>query len=158
MPSRRLPIRRIDEELRFCYTMTIQEVGCSKPSLLPDPVHGESSSAALEKAFHEGSLMVNEIVYAELAPHFESPKLLDDVLGKLGIQTAIADTEIAFSAGEAWKTYRKTAGKRGRIIADFLIGAHALIKADRLLTRDRGFYRAYFERLVVLNPQYQPGV
>ena len=26
---------------------------------LPDPVHGESSSAALEKAFHEGSLIIN---------------------------------------------------------------------------------------------------
>jgi predicted nucleic acid-binding protein len=123
---------------------------------LPDPVHGVNSSAALEKAFHEGSLVVNEIVYAELAPQFESRKLLDDVLWKLGIQMVVADTEIAFSAGEAWKTYRKTAGKRDRIIADFLIGAHALLKADRLLTRDRGFYKDYFKKLVILNPQYQP--
>ena len=46
---------------------------------LPDPVHGESSSAALEKAFHEGSLIVNEIVYAELAPQFGSRKLLNNV-------------------------------------------------------------------------------
>ena len=123
---------------------------------LPDPVHGESSSAALEKAFHEGSLIVNEIVYAELAPQFDSRKLLNDVLGKLGIQMVIADTEIAFSAGETWKAYRKTGGKRDRIIADFLIGAHALLKADRLLTRDRGFYKDYFKRLVILHPQYQP--
>ena len=123
---------------------------------LPDPVHGESSSAALEKAFHEGSLVVNEIVYAELAPQFESRKLLDDVLGKLGIQMVVADTEIAFSAGAVWKRYRKTVGKRGRIIADFLIGAHALLAADRLLTRDRGFYRDYFKRLTILNPQDQP--
>lgn len=123
---------------------------------LPDPIHGESSSAALEKAFHEGSLIVNEIVYAELAPQFDSRKLLNDVLGKLGIQMVVADAEIAFSAGETWKIYRKKQGKRDRIIADFLIGAHALLKADRLLTRDRGFYKDYFKRLVILNPQYQP--
>lgn len=124
---------------------------------LPDPVHGESSSAALEKAFHEGSLMVNEIVYAELAPQFDTQKLLNDVLGKVGIQMVVADTEVAFSAGEAWKTYRRTGGKRDRIIVDFLIGAHAFLKADRLLTRDRGFYKDYFKKLVILNPQYQPG-
>jgi len=123
---------------------------------LPDPVHGESSSAALEKAFHEGSLIVNEIVYAELAPQFDSRNLLNNVLGKLGIQMVVADAEIAFSAGEAWKIYRKKQGKRDRIIADFLIGAHALLKADRLLTRDRGFYKDYFKRLVILNPQHQP--
>ena len=47
---------------------------------LPDPLHGVSSSAALEKAFHEGSLMVNEIVYAELAPQFESRKQLEGLV------------------------------------------------------------------------------
>jgi predicted nucleic acid-binding protein len=43
-------------------------------------------------------------------------------------------------------------GTRERVIADFLIGAHAMAKADRLLTRDRGFYRRYFKDLTVLDP------
>jgi hypothetical protein len=50
----------------------------------------------------------------------------------------------------AHAAYRKAGGKRDRILADFLIGAHALHEADRLLTRDRGFYRLHFANLVIL--------
>jgi predicted nucleic acid-binding protein len=51
-----------------------------------------------------------------------------------------------------WSAYRRQRGTRERVIADFLIGAHALVQADRLLTRDRGFYRRYFEGLEILDP------
>jgi predicted nucleic acid-binding protein len=56
-----------------------------------------------------------------------------------------------FTAGLVHAAYRQAGGKRDRILADFLIGAHAQHEADRLLTRDRGFYRRYFSGLRILS-------
>jgi len=117
---------------------------------LPDPEWGEKSVLSLERAFQEGSIVINEIIYAELVPQFGTKDLLDTQLARLGIRTLPLDQEAAFLAGSAWKEYRDAGGRRNRILADFLIGAHALMRAERLLTRDRGFYKKYFGLLEVI--------
>jgi hypothetical protein len=43
-------------------------------------------------------------------------------------------------------------GRRGRIVPDFLIAAHAQLHADRLLAHNRGFYRDYFAKLNLWDP------
>ena len=117
---------------------------------LPDPDFGERSAAFLEKAFDEGSLVIDHLVYAELAPQFSNRDMLDETLSKLGVRIIPIDQNVAYKAGKSWQKYRKAGGKRNRILSDFLIGAHAQEQAERLLTRDRGFYRKYFKKLTIV--------
>jgi len=115
--------------------------------MLPDVTHVEESAKLLRRAYDEGGLLISHIVYAELVPQFKTKQALTDVLSKLGVETSPTDEEVAFTAGTKWKAYREAGGTRQRIITDFIIGAHALLRADRFLTRDRGFYRTYFPEL-----------
>lgn len=121
--------------------------------LLPDPKFGSTSIALLEQAYDQGALIICEIVYAELVPQFKDKPFLDKILRKINVSVVPIDQEIAFLAGKKWGSYRKSGGKRERIITDFLIGAHALLRAERLLSRDRGFYRQYFKELLLV-PEY----
>jgi len=114
---------------------------------LPDPQWGEKSKQALDHAYAGGSLVINEIIYAELAPQFPEKRLLDETMKTLGIRVVLLDLESAYAAGAKWKKHIESGGKRERVLADFLIGAHAEKIAERLMTRDRGFYRKYFSAL-----------
>ena len=58
----------------------------------------------------------------------------------------------AAAAGGVWRAYRNGGQGRHRLLPDFLIGTHAWMRADRFLTRDRGFYRTYFKRLKIVDP------
>jgi predicted nucleic acid-binding protein len=114
---------------------------------LPDPEWGSKSKENLEIAFNQGALIVNEIIYSELSPQFPDKEMLEDALRQLSIRMVSLDLEVAYQAGKKWQQYRKTVGKRNRVLADFLIGAHAAMRSEKLLTRDRGFYKTYFKEL-----------
>jgi predicted nucleic acid-binding protein len=118
---------------------------------LPDKKYAEESGRLLKTAYNEGALLICNIVYAELVPQFKGRSLLDATLATLNVTVSSIDLDIAFLAGEKWELYRRSGGKRQRIITDFLVGAHATLKADRFLTRDRGFYRSYFPELKFLS-------
>ncbi len=120
--------------------------------LMPNEHFYEVSANALEGAASEGSLVVSDIVYAELCIHFEAQRECDAFLESNDIRVQALTREAHFLASRAWRTYRQQGGKRTRILADFLIGAHAQKQATCLLSRDRGFYRNLFPSLDLHDP------
>jgi predicted nucleic acid-binding protein len=120
--------------------------------LIPNDEFCGASAEALEKAVSSGSLAICDIVYAELCVHFEKQRDCDAFLDANEIRVQALSRDSHFRASRAWRNYRRQGGKRTRILADFLIGAHAERQATRLLTRDRGFYRELFPSLLVNDP------
>lgn len=118
----------------------------------PDPTFGPRSRETMREAIADGSVIACEMVWAEVVTTFPSATEAERAMHQLGIDLSPAGVAAAAAAGVAWRSYRRSGGPRTRLIADFLVGAHAKHQADRLLTRDRGFYRTYFKELRLLDP------
>jgi len=114
--------------------------------LLADPIYGPSSKKTLEAALARGRLIICPLVYAELAPLFDTPEDLDRTLATMGIKLKPFTREVLHTAGIWWKEFLKRGGKRkNRILADFLIAAFAGQTSQALITRD-----AFFEKYVTV--------
>lgn len=119
--------------------------------LLDDPMYAERSEAALRKASKDGGLIISDVVIAELVPVLGNASI-HAFLSDWGIQFTPSSVEIAALAGSMFKVYLERGGKRGRVVPDFLIAAHAQIHVGALLARDRGSYRDYFDKLTLIDP------
>jgi predicted nucleic acid-binding protein len=119
-----------------------------------DPDLSLAAESALEVAYRRGSLVVSAPVFAELiAAPGRTENFVTAMLEENGIAVDWELNEPVWrSAGRAFQTYAELRRQQGdpgprRILADFLIGAHALIRGYRLLSLDERLYRAAFPAL-----------
>ena len=117
-----------------------------------DPEWHDWSAAALTAAAESGRLVINPIVYAEVAVGFERIEDLEEVLPHAYYERAPLPWEAAFVAGQCFLRYRRRGGARRSPLPDFYIGAHALVGGMTLLTRDARRYRSYFPKLRLISP------
>lgn len=111
----------------------------------------------LGNAKTEGGLVVGGPVYAELLAY---PKATESFVNNFLADTGI-DVDFEFprpvwlEAGRRFARYanrrRKTAHQGSkRLLADFIIGAHALTQADRLMTLDPKRFKLDFPELKLI--------
>jgi len=117
-----------------------------------DKKFGLASATAIRRCMNEGAVTICGVVLVETMPLFPSSRDCVNALAALRIEPTILTMPSFLLAGAVWAEYRQHGGNKDRVVADFLIGAHAQNECDRLLTRDRGFYRRYFKGLNVIEP------
>lgn len=120
--------------------------------LTDSPFNAETGVTALRGALKEGKLIICECVLAEVFPAIGHHQRFTALLNDWQLEFVPSSRESAIIAGEMFHKYLKRGGERKKVLPDFLIGAHALVHADRLIARDRGYFRDYFSKLVVWYP------
>ncbi|PDT16480.1 DNA-binding protein [Rhizobium sp. J15] len=122
----------------------------------PDNPFREWSARALSALRPDSQFIMTPVVWAELASVSPREETLVFLLSRLNLVREALPFSAAYRAGMAHAQYRRSGGLRERTLPDFFIGAHALVRSHRLLTRDSARYRSYFPDLDIISPQTHP--
>ncbi len=112
----------------------------------------EWSSEQFRRIAKTGPIVINPIIYAEIAPAFDSQKALDHWLRPQHFRRLPLPYEAGFRASRAFLEYRRSGGGKSSPLPDFYIGAHAETAGFTLVTRDQKRYQTYFPDLKLLAP------
>ena len=117
----------------------------------------DAAEIALRDALAQGPVVACDIVVGEVVAGLGHGSQLMDALEEAGIAFSALEFRSAVRAGEMLRRWqeRARAGAPGprRSAPDFLVGAHALLQCQALITRDAAFFRDYFKGLKVIVPK-----
>ena len=120
--------------------------------LLANAEHADAAEAALRDALARGPVVVCDAVVAEICSSLRDGDQAMQALEEMGISYSAVEQKSALRAGEMQRRYRTRGGGSERSIQDFIVGAHALLQCNGLITRDASFFRDYFKGLKVIVP------
>ena len=134
--------------------------------LLADSEHADAAESALRDALARGPVVVCDVVVAEICSALRDGDQAMQALEDMGISFSPVEQKSALRAGEMQRRFRNKEGsasttknskngKNGvnaRTAQDFIVGAHALLQCNALITRDASFFRDYFKGLKVIVP------
>lgn len=119
-----------------------------------DPEWFAWSSARLAPLVNSRQAAINPIIYAELAPCYQTERDLDlNLLPATRFKRLALPYAAGFPAARAFAAYRRAGGTRSAPLPDFFIGAHAEVEGHTLLTRDPLRYRTYFPTVKLISPR-----
>lgn len=118
-----------------------------------DAVHADASERCVADALAREEVVVCDAVLAEVQAMLDTSASVMETLASLGIRYLPTQEAAAMRAGHMNKRFRARGGQRERVVADFLIGAHAMLQCHGLMTRDEAFFRDYFKGLKLIVPR-----
>ena len=114
----------------------------------------EWSANTLETLDDSNVFVINPIIYTECSIGYEKIEEVEDLVAKLEFDCKEIPREALFLAGKAFLQYRRTKGRKGNVLPDFFIGAHAAVENYKLMTRDKGRFSTYFPSVELIMPSH----
>ncbi len=113
----------------------------------------------LDDANSRGGVVISPVVYMEARanPHISEADVERFLTTMRVIVDWVLEREVWELATERFVSYarrrrRQGGGEARRFLADYLVAAHALLRADRLVTLDQRSYRPDFPELILVEP------
>ena len=120
--------------------------------LLSDGPRADAVEACLRQALVGGRVVVCGTTLAELCAALRGGAEVQEALEEMGIHFSPLEAKSALRAGEMLRRHRQRGGA-GHRIGEFMVGAHALLQCDALITFDAAFHRDYFKGLKLIQPK-----
>lgn len=125
--------------------------------LLADGPAADDAEACLRQALSSGPVVVCDVTLADICTALQQGAQALEALEDMGIGYSATEAKSAIRAGEMRRRYRQRSASGeplpARAATDFIVGAHALLQCDALITFDDAFYRDYFKGLKVIVPR-----